>query len=275
MKKIAILLTVFNRKEKTLKCLESVLAQSSIQGYEVDVYMTNDGCTDGTPEAVAARFPIVHIIHGTGDLYWNRGMYTAWKVASETKDYDIYIWLNDDTLILEDGLRYMLLHYEETKGKAIIVASICSASKMDVTYGGIVDNRRLIPNGKLQECDTFNGNFVLVPRDIFKSIGNLDWTFRHAIGDMDYGYRTRKAGFKIYASKEYLATCDLNPKLPKWARKEVPFRERIEHLYSPLGYAEPIPFFHYNLKNFGLWHAIKYFILTHIRVCFPGLWRKR
>ena len=37
-----------------------------------------------------------------------------------------------------------------------------------------------------------------------KRLGNLDWTYRHAIGDIDYGYRVRKAGFKNYVATGYL-----------------------------------------------------------------------
>ena len=73
MKSIAVLLTVFNRKEKTLQCLGNLYKQLPIQGYSVDIYLTNDGCTDGTPEAIAQKFPEVNIIHSKGNLFWNRG----------------------------------------------------------------------------------------------------------------------------------------------------------------------------------------------------------
>ena len=38
MKSIAVLLTVFNRKEKTLQCLGNLYKQLPIQGYSVDIY---------------------------------------------------------------------------------------------------------------------------------------------------------------------------------------------------------------------------------------------
>ena len=68
MKYIAVLLTVFNRKDNTLCSLERLYAQLPIDGWRVDVFLTDDGCTDGTPEAVAARFPDVSIVRGTGDF---------------------------------------------------------------------------------------------------------------------------------------------------------------------------------------------------------------
>ena len=61
--------------------------------------MTDDGCTDGTIEAVRDKFHDVRIVKGDGSLFWNRGMLKAWEAASTEKSYDYYIWLNDDTII--------------------------------------------------------------------------------------------------------------------------------------------------------------------------------
>lgn len=47
IKTLAVLITVHNRKEKTLKCLQLLHAQLPMEGYQVDIYLTDDGCTDG------------------------------------------------------------------------------------------------------------------------------------------------------------------------------------------------------------------------------------
>ena len=51
-KTIAILLTVFNRKECTLKCLRQLTEQTLPDGVTYDVYITDGGSTDGTVESV-------------------------------------------------------------------------------------------------------------------------------------------------------------------------------------------------------------------------------
>lgn len=242
MQIVAVLLTVFNRKDKTLECLKRLYAQLPLDGYQVDVYLTNDGCTDGTPEAVKKQFPKVEIINGNGNLFWNRGMYTAWQEAAK-KDYDFYLWLNDDTMLLPNSLETMMANIESRDNKAIIVAAIKAVEENKTTYSGHNKNGLITPNGNLQSCDTFNGNCVLIPRYVFLKVGNLDWKFRHAIGDLDYGYRAKKAGIEMFVSSSYLGECNNNPKLPAWTRKEVSLIKRMKNLYSPLGYAEPIPFF--------------------------------
>lgn len=273
MKSIAILLTVFNRKEKTLECLKRIHNQEKMEDIKVDIYLTNDGCTDGTPEAIQTQYPEVRIINGDGNLFWNRGMYIAWEEAAK-QDYDFYLWLNDDTHIFNETIINMINSSETKQNKAVIVAATKAKDKEITTYSGHNKKGVITPNGNLQPCDTFNGNCVLIPAYVFKKVGNLDWRFRHAIGDYDYGCRAKKAGIELYVSSQYLGICDKNPKPPIWARKDEPFLKRIKNLYSPLGYAEPIPFFYFERKNFGLLTALTHFITIHIRVLFPQLWKQ-
>ena len=122
MKSIAVLLTVHNRKEKTLECLSYLYQQKIPEGYYFDVYLTNDGCTDGTPDAVKQHYPFVNIINGDGNLYWNRGMYKAWETASSTQNYDYYFWLNDDTTLKENALS-ILVSSSELKNRCASVHS--------------------------------------------------------------------------------------------------------------------------------------------------------
>ena len=49
---ISVLLTCHNRKAKTLGCLTSLYAAELPVGYDMEVYLVDDGCTDGTADAV-------------------------------------------------------------------------------------------------------------------------------------------------------------------------------------------------------------------------------
>lgn len=83
MEKVAILLTVFNRKVKTLECLKNCYQQIDVMkadvNYSFSVYMVDDGSTDGTADAVSEMFPQTHVIRSEGNLFWNQGMRLAWK----------------------------------------------------------------------------------------------------------------------------------------------------------------------------------------------------
>ena len=85
-------MTVYNRRDITIQCLNRLYANTFDKSkYQLRVYLTNDGCTDGTKEAVESLFPNICIVDGDGSLFWNRGMYVAWKEAVKEK-YDYYLW---------------------------------------------------------------------------------------------------------------------------------------------------------------------------------------
>ena len=274
-KSIAVLLTVFNRKEQTLQCLSNLFAQTIPYGYNLDVFLTNDGCTDGTLEAVSTQFPQVIIINGNGNLFWNRGMYVAWDRAAKEKDYDYYLWLNDDTFAYDFMLVSLLNAAIETNSKAIIVGVTQSTDKTHSTYGGRLPNGQLPkPCGKLQQIRYFNGNIVLVPKSVYMTLGNLDYYFTHSKGDFDYGMRANKAGIKMYQVGEYLGECDLHPTLDKWCDPTIPFTQRWKMLHRPNG-MPPKEIYHLNLRHRGLASAIVHYFTVYLRCVFPQLWNKR
>jgi len=274
MKKIAVLITVFNRKDKTLTCLDALYRQYLSSNYIVDVFLVDDGCTDGTPEAVATSFPDVTIVNGNGSLFWNRGMHLAWKTASECADYDYYLWLNDDVILYESAMTDVLASVDSNT-PSLVCGAIESKIDGSFTYG-VRDSkgREVIPNGDVQYNGHFiNGNFVLVSKSSFDLIGNLDEIFPHAIGDHDYGLRLLSQGGKIITTSHYVGTCERNARLPLWCYSSTPLLSRLKYLYSPLGYAHPIYFFIYEKRHFGIWRASKHFITIHLRTFIPSLWK--
>jgi GT2 family glycosyltransferase len=275
MKSIAVLMACFNRKEKTINCLRALSKQQLDKNYILQVYLLNDGSTDGTGEAVKKEFPSVKIINGDGSLYWNRGMHTAWKVAA-IENYDYYLWLNDDTNLYPYAVKEMLSAALLKESKAIICG--CTESpkiKGQLTYGGGKHRGKVYisnyPYGIVAPCDIINGNCVLVPKYVFEKVGNLDWTFSHSIGDNDYSLRSKKKGISSFTAAQFIGTCAKHDSLPKWCLPQIPIKDRIKNLYSPLG-NPPKQYFIFERRHFGLFNAFKHYLSTHIRVFMPKLW---
>lgn len=270
---IAILLTVHDRKSKTLECLQRVYAQLPLEGYQIEVYLTDDGCTDGTPEAVGEQYPQVHIIQGDGNLFWNRGMYTAWQEADK-KDYDFYLWLNDDTFVYTTMLSTLLQTSQQKENKAIIVGPTQSADHKKTTYGGRTANGQIAAvNGELTPIHHFNGNIVLIPKSVYRQLGNLDYYFTHSKGDFDYGLRAGKAGIEMYQVGTYLGECEQHAGLDKWCDPNVPFRQRWKMLHRPNG-MPPKETFHLEKRHIGLCTAIFHYCTIYVRCIIPQLWAK-
>lgn len=273
MKSIAVLMTVHNRREKTIFSLNTIYNQILSSDYSIDVFLTDDGCTDGTRESVSELFPTVYIINGDGTLFWNRGMYAAWKAAIEKKEYDYYVWLNDDTFLYADSLEYLLTSCVNKGNNCIIAGATCSKYDPTVTtYSGFNYNKMLDVNGKFQKVRKFNGNFVLIPKSVFDILGMNDPYYRHSFGDIDYGLRANQKGICCYITDKFIGTCEQHEHKIKCFDVSYTLKERLHHFYSPLG-MNPFEFFHMNIKTEGLLKSISVFITTHLRVFFPKLWR--
>jgi len=274
MKYIAVLLTVYNRKEKTLSCLKNLYAQQIPGNYTVDIFLTDDGCTDGTPEAVERLFPQVHVIRSEGDLFWNRGMCVAWKKAAETRDYDFYMWLNDDTFLYSNAINSMIQCSDGCNNLSIVVGTACAVNSKDkITYGGwSFKDGLIVATDKPLVCDYFNGNIVLFPKSVYLKVGTNDPIFRHALGDFDYGLRAKKRGVLSVVAPGILGECDEHETWPVWCNPDKPFGERWKAFRTPLG-QNPEEYFIYEKRHNGLLMACFHYFTNHLRVVCPWIWK--
>ncbi len=217
-KNIAVLMTCHNRKEKTISCLDSIFANQLLTNYELEIYLVDDGSTDGTADVVRERYPSVNIIQGSGSLYWSGGMRIAFSEAME-KDYDYYLWLNDDSNINLNSLTELINFSNEQaiNNQSLVIGSMCDPLTGELTYGGIKRKNKLfnqismerilLPHGEATKADTMNGNCVLVPRYVAQQVGNIDEAFSHSLGDYDYGLRATKLDIDIWVLPTFLGTC--------------------------------------------------------------------
>jgi len=273
MIKIAILITSHNRKEFTVLCLQHIFNSEKLNEFYIgDIYLVDDGSSDGTYEVIQNEYPSVHLIKGTGKLYWNRGMHLAWKTAAKRFDYDYYLWVNDDTFLFPESIFSLL-------SLATQNTILCGPTKSPIdnllTYGGYKNTQLLAPNGYLQVCDHINGNCVLVSRKIFKTIGNLDFCFRHNLGDFDYGKRAIKAGFTLVLQKDYVGFCERNDYQKDNFSTKNTFIDRLIKFYSVKFGGTPIERFIYNNRHEGFILALKCFISSHLHHLGINMIRKK
>ena len=274
--KIAVLLTCHNRREKTLSSLNALFEAAKQTVQKVDVFLVDDGSTDGTGEAVQDTFPTVTIIQGNGDLFWNGGMRLAWENAAKTNNYRFFLWLNDDTLFAETALAEMLECFEEAlnkDGKAAIIVGACQTDfdSNEFSYGGRNETEPVVPNGQIQTCKYVNGNAVLVPIEIYRELGNLSEDYTHGMGDIDYGLRAMQNGYKNYTTKEFIAVCPPNG-LPAWEDPNTPLIKRWQLLHSPRGL---------NLKEYNKFRKkfwgnkwIVFALKAYLKTLFPATYNK-
>lgn len=244
--RIAVVLACFNRKQKTIACLDAVFAQTAAAHAEIDFFITDDDSQDGTGEALLQRYPNLHLFKGNGALFWNGGMRLAMAAALQGR-YDFFLWLNDDTFLYPRAVQNMLdIHAQchSKTGKAGIVVGSTHDEAGKTSYGGERQKSRwrrlalikLDPDETVQECDTFNGNCVLISRAAADVLGNLDAGFVHAMGDTDYGLRAKRAGIPMWVMPSYAGRCvNDNYHGGSFTDRSLPPTVRLRKILSPKG----------------------------------------
>jgi GT2 family glycosyltransferase len=244
---IAVLIACYNRRETTLRCLEALQAQKGLpEATRLQVYLLNDGSTDGTGDAVRTRFPEVRVLQGDGQCYWTGGMRRAWEAAAQDPGIRAFFWLNDDTMLDPDALaRFLAVDESENLQQvpAIIAGATRDPSNGAISYSGQrcssrwheMDLIMVEPDGTLQRCDTMHGNAVWVPHSAYKKLGTFDRAFRQMHGDFDYGLRARKLGIPNLLLPAPVGSCDPDVTLHRgiWFPKEYSLLRRYRVLFSP------------------------------------------
>jgi len=248
---VAVVMTVFNRKEQTEKCISSILKEMDHMSLNTDFYVTDDGSNDGTRELFKhyqemytnSKFVV---LEGSGSLFWNKGMHLAYGEALKQTSYDFYLWVNNDVEFFTGFLSEILRDYSRAREKqeyVIICGGVRYRDRNELSYGGAINhseinpyNRTLLtPNGHIQECDCVNGNCLLIPSETAALIGNIDERYEHGFGDFDYGYRLIRAGGQPYVASEFVGKCDRNSIIGSWKDTSLPINKRFLLKNKPTG----------------------------------------
>lgn len=290
-KNVAILLTCYNRKLKTLTCIRDLL--QAIKAYGEDkmnysFFLTDDGCTDGTVEALEERFPKIkiHIIKGNGNLYWAGGMRKAWNEAMKKyAEWDYYLLLNDDVELLPslfetlfETERYSIQNYGKQGVYSGITRSISNPTKL--TYGGHVFTNRFLNKSKHiwsdgtrpVMCDFTNANILMIPRSVVKHIGTFYNGYSHGFADYDYSLKARRRGIPVLLTKDVCGACDFDhPTFKEEAFKirQMTLSQRIDFYSTPPH--RIADFRKFVLRNLPHWYPVVC-ISTFLNVYFPNLY---
>lgn len=278
---IAVLLTCHNRKTRTIACLSS-LSQASIPSeYLLDVFLTDDGSTDGTGAAVKELFPQVQVIRGDGNLFWAGGMRLAWKTAMKEKSYDAFLLINDD-VELSPGFFINLLEAEayslaETGKAGIYTGATIDENSGRVTYGGarVKDNKivvriqMLTPQKQPQRCEITNANVLWISKEVVDKLGIFDTRFTHGIADYDYSLQAHKMKIPVLLAPEICGICS-DDHGKNWRDNQYSLRERIAYLKSPKGLAYS-EYMYYVGKHFPMFLPYS-FVMLWTKTLFPFIW---
>lgn len=268
--KILAILTCFNRKEKTEKCIRTLTAANPM--CDITFIVVDDGSTDGTKEVIekVQREYSIFYLQGNGSLFYSGGMRMGMTYAlnSLKEEFDYLLMTNDDVEFLEHGVEAMITQSRQQQNSVIVGAMKNNSGELSysaIQYTKGIKYRKVSLKDWEKAADTFNANCVLIPYQDFKRVGAIDSHYIHSLGDFDYGLELKRSGCKIFVSKDFVGTCNNNPIQNTWMDTALGRKERIRKKESAKG--APIgTWFYFLKKNFGVLTALRGCITPYIRI---------
>ncbi|MBN1888927.1 MAG: glycosyltransferase family 2 protein [Thermoflexales bacterium] len=225
---LAIVIVSFNTRELLRDCLRSVYAS---QGASFDVCVVDNASSDGSPEMVAAEFPQARLIRSPingGFAYANNQGLAVWgwgEPPVERQDRPRYgLLLNSDTVVPPEALAHMVEFMDShpqagAAGPKLVrqdgsldLACRRSFPTPAVSFYRLVGLSKHFPHSRrfarynltyldpdqLVEVDCVNGAFMIVRGEAIEQVGVLDEQFFFGGEDLDWAYRLKAAGWKVY-----------------------------------------------------------------------------
>ena len=215
---ISIIIVNYNVKEFIEQAITSIKKACKKLSYEI--FIVDNASTDGSVELIKKKFPGVHLIANLD----NKGFAAANNQALKKASGEYVLLLNPDTIVQEDTLHVILKFFEQHSDCGMVGCKIlnpdgtlqlaCRRSFPTpwIAFTKIAGLSKLFPHSKLFgkynltylnenetcEVEAISGSFMFFRKQVIKKIGYLDESFFMYGEDLDWCFRIRDAGWKIY-----------------------------------------------------------------------------
>jgi GT2 family glycosyltransferase len=205
---VTIVVLNWNLREDTLACLAS-LERADLRGARVLV--VDNGSTDGSVEAIHARFPGVTVL----PLPENRGFaggHNAGIRAALADGAEAVLLLNNDTEVAPDFLPPLLEAMDSLPGVAVVSSAILRMDRPemhDVAWSEVRFDRRHVVQlvganalpghgfDRRREVEIAVGCSLLIRAEALRTTGLFDEDYFAYHEDVDWCLRARKWGYRI------------------------------------------------------------------------------
>ncbi len=214
---LSIIVVNWNTRELLKQCLTSVIEQTQQLAYEI--FVVDNASSDGSIAMVERDFPDVHLIKNDRNLGFSKANNQALVKASGR----YLLLLNSDTRITENAFWPMIQFLDAHPSVGMAGPQLLNPDgtrqescddfprrPMTLLRDKILDALQLQNHitraGKMRRWDYSNnfsvdyliGAVLLVRRETFEQIGGLDEQFFMYAEDIDWCYRSVRAGWQNY-----------------------------------------------------------------------------
>ncbi|MGQ9626025.1 MAG: glycosyltransferase family 2 protein [Anaerolineae bacterium] len=203
-----------NNRDLLRTCLRTLF--DNTRRVSMEVYVVDNACTDGSAEMVEREFPQVHLIRNTTRLRFCANHNQVLRRG--TGRY--LLILNEDTEITPGAFDDLVAFMDAHPGAGASGVTVLNPDgTLQVSYadfptlfsqfvlafslnrflrGGLYPYYSLPKDGQLVETDWVSGACLLVRREAMAQAGLLDENFLIYSEEIDWCYRIKKAGWKVY-----------------------------------------------------------------------------
>jgi len=209
---ISFIIVNFNTRELLRECLKSILATVEDLAYEV--FVVDNGSTDGSVEMVRAEFPTVQLIANSQ----NRGFAAANNQALRLMAGRYAFLLNSDAYLTPQAVKELfqfmedhpeaamaggqLLNRDGSKQRSFasfptLLTLLLNETLLEYLFPRKYPGKRHCYKGPL-EVDSLIGAAMMVRKKAIEEVGVLDERYFFFFEETDWAHAMRKAGWKIY-----------------------------------------------------------------------------
>lgn len=199
--KVLVIIVTYNGRKWMDKCLGS-LRTSTVRP---DVYIIDNGSTDGTQEYIKRNFPEVIFHQSKENLGFGKANNLGLQYALDN-DYDYVYLLNQDAWIFSDTIELLIKTQKEHPEYGIVSPIQMQANNchMDTSFLNAalntpeyLDDLYAAKRGKVYSQRLIMAAHWLITSSCLKAVGGFSPTFPHYGEDNNYASRALFHGFNV------------------------------------------------------------------------------
>ncbi len=218
MIELSIIIVNFNVKELLEQTLIS--ARKAAHNFAHEIFVVDNASTDGSIGIVRQKFPDVKLIANKENVGFGKANNQAMRLAQGK----FLVILNPDTIVQEDTFSVIIDFFKKNPDAGMAGCKIlnpdgslqlaCRRSFPTpwVGFTRIIGLSRIFPKSKVfgkynltyldpdetYEVEAISGSFMMVRKEVAQEVGFFDESFFMYGEDLDWCYRIKEAGWKIY-----------------------------------------------------------------------------
>ena len=196
MPRILTIIVTYNAMRWADRCLGSVTA-SSVRS---DVFVVDNGSTDGTADYIAEHYPDVKLYRSPENLMFGRGNNVGLRYALQN-GYDYVYLLNQDAWVKPDCFEKLIAAHHANPQYGILspMQMAPDGEDFEMLFGRLVVKKLPSDYAVREVCDVYfvQAAHWMIGRECLSAAGGFSPSFPHYGEDENYCDRALYKGFKI------------------------------------------------------------------------------